>query len=459
MAETHVARPFLLREAASRVLSRVIFGALLALVPLTAIPYGAVEPWWEAVFEMAVFALAALWAIEGALAGRWLARGHDVLAPLIALAVYMLVQTLPLAGGTPTSYDPYETRLVALKLLALTLYAALLIRYTTDERRLRALLFTVIGTALACALFGIIRQTTQRGERGFLLARLMPGSGYAQFINKNHFAYLAEAALGLALGLIAARGVARERWLSYAALAIPVWAALILANSRGGVFAMLCQLIFLALVFDISRREIQPTGAAPFAGARRRGWAAARRIGLVVCLLAAVAVGMAWVGGDPLAERMESVRDEVVAERTEPSRTGRPDIWRATWELIKEHPLAGVGFGGYRAAIPASHHGNGLLVPQQAHSDYLELLASGGLLGAALAIWFFVLLIRRARASLRSRGAFGRAAAAGALAGLFGIAVHSTVEFGLHVTVNAVVFAALVAVAAADVRAAPKAAA
>src|SRR2546426_553409 len=44
----------------ARVLDRLIFYLLLVMIPLTAIPYGAVEPWWVAIFECAVFLLAVL---------------------------------------------------------------------------------------------------------------------------------------------------------------------------------------------------------------------------------------------------------------------------------------------------------------------------------------------------------------------------------------------------------------
>ncbi|MET0650767.1 MAG: hypothetical protein ABW208_29510, partial [Pyrinomonadaceae bacterium] len=57
--------------AAARALSAVVFYALLALLPLVAVPYGSVEPWWTGLFDALVFLLAALWAVEGALTGRW----------------------------------------------------------------------------------------------------------------------------------------------------------------------------------------------------------------------------------------------------------------------------------------------------------------------------------------------------------------------------------------------------
>src|SRR3989449_11657885 len=85
--------------------------------------------------------------------------------------------------------------------------------------------------------------------------------------------------------------------------------------------------------------------------------------------------------------------------------------------------------------------------PLAAHNEYLELLASGGLIGGALGTWFVIVLIKCAREQLRrSRDPFRRAACFGALVGLFGVAIHSLVDFGPHDTVNALVFTALVVI-------------
>ncbi|HEX8190350.1 MAG TPA: hypothetical protein VF586_18480, partial [Pyrinomonadaceae bacterium] len=112
----------------ARGLSAFIFAGLVAVVPLSSVPYGSVEPLWTAMFEAWVFLLAALWAVEGALSGRWVSRAHALALPGLALAAYALLQSLDFGGG-PVSYDPYETRLVALLLFAYTSYLALLLRY------------------------------------------------------------------------------------------------------------------------------------------------------------------------------------------------------------------------------------------------------------------------------------------------------------------------------------------
>jgi O-antigen ligase len=332
-------------------------------------------------------------------------------------------------------------------------------RYTDNERRLRALVLTLILVGVASALFGIARQAAQREEVGFLLPLLRRGSGYAQFINRNSFAFLAEMAFGLAAGVVAGRGARREKSLPYLAAALPIWASLVLSSSRGGLFAMLCQVVFLAAVFFTTRSGHGLPGVASAEAGRRRfmrSWAL--RLAAAALVFCLVAVGAVWLGGDPLADRVETVRDEFGAGQGDPTRASRADIWEDTWQLALHHPLAGAGVGGYAVAVRGYHRASGALAPYQAHNDYLELAASAGLVGVALLALFALLLVRRAREGLRDGTPFERAAAVGALAGVVGVAAHSAVDFGLHVTGNALFFAALLAVAAAERRTSPAAA-
>ncbi len=465
------------RRRAARLVDGTIFTALLALIALVAIPYGTVEPWWETVFECAVFGLGALWIAESSLRGTWRVREPGLLAPLLFLAAFAFLQTVPVsgpgtgaaAGGIATnlwqtiSADPFETRRFVLKLLALILCGELLLCYTSSPRRLRALIYTVIGVGVASALFGVIRQTAQRGGADFILSYLPAGTGYGQLINRNHFALLMELALGLILGLIAGGGVRREHLLTYAAAALPVWAALVLTTSRGGILSMLVQILFLALMVSGGRSAAQAGGFG--ADSRRNGAGGASwlwrifgsfmmRMALAACLVGAVAFGIVWMGGDQLTTRLETLSGEVNATSLAPRDGGRRiEIWRATWEMFKAHPLTGVGFGAYRIAITEHHDASGRLTPEEAHNDYLEVLASGGLPGAALALWFVLAFIRRARSiGLRAADPFRRAACLGALVSLAGVAVHSLVDFGLHITINSLLLTALIVIAVADNR-------
>ncbi|HYO92470.1 MAG TPA: O-antigen ligase family protein, partial [Pyrinomonadaceae bacterium] len=408
-------------------LQRVVFYGLLLIIALSAVPYGTVEPWWIALFECAIFLLGAIWFLTGLAKSDWRLPAASLLWPLFALLLFVVLQTIDFGGNRGTteiagalrgtmSADPYETRLVILKLLALILTFILLLRHAISHRRLRALIYVVIGICVVSALFGILRQTTHRNSMGFLLPYLKPDSGYGQFINRNHFAFLMEMGFGLVLGLLIGGGISRDRLLLYLSLAMPIWFALILSNSRGGIFSMLGQLIFAALLFTLVRAPREKTSR----GREESGWlryvknSVVTRVLLIVCLVIAVAFSVVWIGGDQLASRIEMGQAAPSAEKIE-SRQGesRSEVWRATWALVKDNPLAGVGFGGYWAVIPKYHDASGELTPQQAHNDYLEILASGGLIGTALCAWLVFVLLKQACVQLRSTDSFRRAACFG----------------------------------------------
>ena len=404
---------------------KLVFSALVGLIAFTAVPYGTIEPWWKAAFICAIFVICIIAIVEALISRANRISGGPVLLPMLSLSVLAFLQTLSISA------DPFQTRFFALQMLALTAFLALLYRYASTERHLRALVYTVLGVAVASAIFGILRQTTQH-ETGFILPLLKPRQGFGQFINKNHFAYLMEMAFGLGLGIILSGGIKRDRVMIYIALLLPIWTGLVLSNSRGGVLAMLAQIVVAALLL-LSFQTFSVTRSV------------ALQAILIIILVAGVLAGTFWVGGDRLATNFEAATREfdrdVTATRDGASRN---EIWRASLKMFAAHPILGVGLGGYWIGITAHHEASGLMTPQEAHNDYLELLSSAGLIGLALGIWFVVIVVRVMRKNLSVDTGFTRAVRFGAVLGLTGVAAHSLVDFGLHIMINAVVFITLI---------------
>ena len=406
-----------------------MFGALVALIMITAIPYGTVEPWWKAAFVCAVFAICIVAIIESLMSGETRIEGGSILLPMLALSALAFVQTIssgPSDAWNAISADPFQTRFFALQLFALTAFLALLYRYAGTERQIRVLVYTIIGVAIASAVFGILRHTTQQ-QTGFVLPLFKQNQGYGQFINKNHFAYLMEMAFGLGLGMLLGGGK-RDRVVIHVALLLPIWIGLVLANSRGGILAMLAQVVVAALLL----LSFQSSSVAR---------SAALKVVLILVLVAGVLVGTFWVGGDRLATNFEAATNEFNADASR-ARVSRNEIWRASVKMFAAHPILGVGLGGYWTGITAYHDASGLMTPQEAHNDYLELLSSAGLIGFAIGVWFVVAVVRK----IRANGIEG-AMRLGAVIGLAGVAAHSLVDFGLHIMVNAVVFLTLLMIA------------
>ena len=445
------------RGRALALLDRVIFYGLIAIIVLTAIPYGSGESWSKALFESAVFFLALLWIVHGLIDGSWRVGRLRLIAPMAGLVVFAAVQSLAWwrvdnAGEKvwfALSSDAFETRIFAFRIAALILVLVLIVRFTSNVSRLGVLVHSIIAVALASALFGIARQVTQHGPSSpaFVFSRLLPEVGYAQFINRNHFAFLMEMALGLAIGVGLMQKGRLERLLFYLSSVVLMWASVVLSRSRGGVLAITVQVICAALLFVNFRTAA--TGSLN-AGKRWVRWTRSIVATTIFAgvLLVIVVAGVAWLGGDQLATGVETATSEMSGVDPSELRLGmrRHDIWRAAWSMFKAHPIAGVGLGAFWAEAPVVHEASGATTPQQAHNDYLELLASAGVLGAALFVWFAVALIGEARHSIKTSGGFQRAVSLGVIIGLVGVGVHSIVDFGLHITINALVFVVLAAI-------------
>lgn len=435
----------------AQVLNQVVFVSLLLVLAVSAIPYGITEPWWKAAFIAAIFAICIVAILETLIKGDSQIHGPKaILLSMLALAAFAMLQTINLGGGiddatvsrigpwNSISADPYQTRFFALQMFALTTCLALIYRYCSTKKRVTVIIHSVIVLGVISAFFGILRQTLQQ-QPGFILPRTLPGVGYGQFINKNHFALFMEMALGLVLGMALFRGVSRDRMMLYAALGIPIWTGLVLSNSRAAILAMLCQVV-IAFVLLTRRPSDSKTK-------NEKQWLTTRAL-LLVAFVVVILAGTVWVGGDRLVTKFTAASTEFeAAESGERSGVTRNEIWRASWKMFTAHPVLGVGLGGYWIAITKYHNASGVSTPQEAHNDYLELLSSGGLVGMAIGIWFMSSLIARARENLASEDGFQRSVCVAALLAITGVAVHSLFDFGLHLLFNAFVFLILVALA------------
>jgi O-antigen ligase len=255
-----------------------------------------------------------------------------------------------------------------------------------------------------------------------------------------------EMSLGLVFGLIAKCGAHRKHLGPYIVAASIISLAIVLTTSRGGITSMLCMFLMAVASLVMGRRAKVPQDEDQKERSAR-GWGIAliARVVLGGAAFITFFIAVVWIGGDPLASRFERTNSDMVVQAGAVNpKEGRIRIWHGTLELIKAHPIMGVGFGGYATAIPRYHEDTGEFIPYEAHNDFLELQASGGVVGTILFVWFIVELFKRSSISLRSKQSFRKAVALGSLVGLCGVALHSLVDFGLHTPLNFIVCTILV---------------
>jgi O-antigen ligase len=104
----------------------------------------------------------------------------------------------------------------------------------------------------------------------------------------------------------------------------------------------------------------------------------------------------------------------------------------------------GAGLGAFGVAYTPFDSMSGLARVEQAHNDYLQVLADAGIVGLIIGALFVFWLFRQGIRNSKTDNTFRRGVVVGALAGCFAIFVHSIFDFVLHTTAISVLFLTLV---------------
>jgi O-antigen ligase len=440
--------------------------ANLALVVLVGIavlapwPFGAVLP--PALLAVAVLALAG-----GALALAAGARRGGVALPAVPLWPLGLFLALPLlqlvplpdalhalvAPGSHAVWRPTDPEVLAvlgavprpvsvdpdatLRAVALTGGLALLAVLAAPALSRPAPAVRAAGVVAAFGFALSAYAILARGRFGALLygtIAVPTVSPFGPFVSKNHFAgWVAMGALvvaGLALGLADGSRSRGGDWTT--------------SGRAGGVMLSLVAALAMALagLASLSRGgaiALAAGGACLVALVAWRGRGG--RAGLLPSLALAGALGLVLVALVPVEAhgRLRSLSGA----------SFRLDTWRDSVRLAGTSPVLGHGLGAFHDAYPRFKRGHGIVRVEHSENDYVETLAETGVVGLALALAGFVLLLAAAGRGIASgRDRTVRGIAIGAVAALAALAVHSAVDFNLRIPSNAAL-AALVAAAAA----------
>jgi O-antigen ligase len=306
----------------------------------------------------------------------------------------------------------------------------------------------LVGLGVLIAIIGIVQKAVLGDHAwmgmkiyGFWAPHYKLTTPFGPFVNKNHYAGWMLMTLPLAVGYLiglAESGAAhvRPRWrdrllwlsspeggrLQLSAFAIVIMgAALALTKSRSGIgcFAL--------------------TIAAAGVTAARGQRSARTRVGIIGAVAVLVAVPLLWADVD-LATRFTSGGESVELRR---------QAWGDALAVMRDFPLAGTGLNTYGSATLLYNTAQTDLHFQEAHNDYVQLAAEGGLLlaiPALVAIGACVRGVRRRLAEDR-RDPMRYWIRFGAATGLAAIAIQSAVEFSLQMPGNAVLFVVLCAIA------------
>ncbi len=189
-------------------------------------------------------------------------------------------------------------------------------------------------------------------------------------------------AMAIFLALLAAREAVsaklRWAWAGFAGLAL--FNVLFMVLGRTGyliLFTLLAWLVWATL--------------ARYANRRGKKWGL-RQAAIIVFGMIAVIV-LALQLSPRLHERISAVGSEYLAwqpNHGEGTSTGeRLDFYYNTWQIIQQHPLIGVGTGGFAAAFTQQTAGTAAKKTPNPHNEYLMMTAQIGLAGGLLLLYLF----------------------------------------------------------------------
>lgn len=422
----------------STIPGKMVFFVLCALFVLTTIAYGAVH---QPVIALAYFFIAVavvLWAVDSFRSGIFKFSPSQLQIPIALAALYAVIQFVPfgtvaeMAGlsGIPRtiSIEPFWTQMFALHFVALLLFFAMALSYLDSAARIRKLTTLIVVFGFVFAFYAILQYVLSPTKIYGIYEAPSNAQPFGSFVNRHNFAAFMEMAIALPLGMLFAGAIPRDkRLITLTAIGL-MGVSLVMSGSRGGLFSIIAATVLLVLL----------TAKA------KSGNQVAMKVALALLLLVVVVFGSIFVGGESTLTRIAETA------RSNDFSTNRFQIWQVTWQIVTHYFPFGAGIGAYAAAYTQFDPMNGLARVEQAHNDYLQVLADAGLIGLALTVFFIYKLFRTGLASSRTENIYRRGVALGALAGCFSILVHSIFDFVLHTTSLTLMFLMLCALVVAS---------
>jgi hypothetical protein len=339
---------------------RTSLGAALALL----LAFGILTLWvdrqWAvSAVQVGIFALTAVW-LAGVALSRFELRVHVLLVPLAGAAILGCVQlilgTTIYRWATEVAVLDWFTRLSVAFLAMQVLGPGSAARRHDDTRPPDRLLETAVWFGCAIAIVAVLQSFTTP-DRVFWLFEIAPraqGNTMGPFVYQNQFAAFVEILLPAALYL--GLGGGRLRW-GYLMAAGVLVSSVFAAVSRAGTALVIAEIV---VVFVLMRRRLHWRTLAASSGAA----------------LALAALFVAAVGWGPLREKFN--RPDQLSERRL--------LYASTVRMIADRPWIGSGLGTWSTAYPAYATFDDGHVDNQAHNEWLQWPAEGGLPMAALMV-------------------------------------------------------------------------
>jgi O-antigen ligase len=390
---------------------KIIRIGICVLVTFAVLAHGAVEPWSEAVLEVGAAALMVLWALIAAYDSELQFVWNPLLWPLMALWILVLMQ---LVFGITVL--PFLTRIEFIKYSAILALFFLCVQSFRTHDDWKGFVWFLLTLGFFVSLFAIVQHFTFNGKLYWVRELQYGGIPFGPYVNRNHFAGLAELLIPPGLAILVLRSERRDILPLVALFTLLPIGALFLSASRGGIISLFAEIGLLAALILARHRERMELAAAA-----------------AVLILAAALVS--WLGIGRALDRFASYKNLEIGEAR------RVEMLHGSWHMFLDHPIDGTGLGTLQEVYPLYQTMDDGSIVNHTHNDYVEALAETGVLGGLCGLAFLVLLAWTGWKTLGSvREISNLAYHAGALVACFGLLVHALVEFNFHIPSNLLIF-------------------
>jgi O-antigen ligase len=398
---------------AARIGMIVLYGTfgLLMFGPLA---FGAVEPWSIFILQAGALLLTLLWFAKQWLDGELTVHWNPLFLPMAAFGVLISVQVV--FRTSAYAHDTFSGALLYVAYAMLCFLAAQSLR-RSSQARVIAVIFIIYGFMVAS--LALIQGIAPNGKLYWLRQPHMGGWIYGPYVNHNHYAGLMEMLIPIPLVLAMSRLTGDKERIAAGIAAIVMTGTVFLSGSRGGMLAVFVEFMVLAAMLVRGRKTIRVV------------------IGLIAFVAVLISL-LTWLGGKELTNRIGSISTEA---RTELSGGVRLSIDRDSLRMFRAKPVLGWGLGTFPVVYPKFRSFYTNFFVNEAHNDYLQLLAELGVLGFATMGWFLIVLYRTAFQKIGNwTSEVTGSLSLSCVLGVTGILVHSLFDFNLKIPANAALF-------------------
>jgi O-antigen ligase len=404
--------------------SRALLGLTLLAAPLA---FGAVQPWAWALLVLLALLEFFLWGV-----GCVQSRSIKVIWSPIFLPALLFFLLIATQLGFHLTADSIGTRESLLKFFADMIFLFLAVQFwaTASESGRRRIGLVVAIYAFALSFFAILQFFSSHGLIYWSVKS--PGWTFGPYVNRDHYAGLMELMIPFGVVDILSRPRRDPLGILLCILVLLPVASVLLCGSRGGMVALIVEMLILAILIM--------AGAPPQA---RRRLAGKLLLGVVVA--ASVFI---WMDAGGAWLRLKITFEAPYSSQAQLTFADREAATLDCLRIFRDHPWLGTGLGSFDSVFPRYQSFATAYNWTPAHNDFAQTLAETGLMGGILTVWALAVFLIRAFGSLRYR--LERPSGwiqIGAALGCCGILVHSFVDFNLRIPANAAWFAVCAAVA------------